>query len=218
MAKENVSPTQKALNLWAIILIIWAIYRAKLPPLPEVFDEFIAKPLVFILPVWYYITKVEKRGFFEGVDLRFKNWKSDLTLGLAIGGTFFLSALFANFVGGTGLGGFEMSVLGIITIIALALATSISEEILSRGFVLKRLYEESKNIYMSSFISSILFFFLHVPMLFTNPRISGNMLLIFMLTDMVLSLTNSFIFLSRRSLLLPILIHAFYNLAIIFFL
>ena len=219
MTKERVSPTQKALNLWAIVLIIWAIYRSKVK-FPEEFDEFVAKPLVFILPVWYYITHMEKRNFFDGIDLRFKSIRADVLMGLGIGGVFFISALLANLMSGRAmtLGGYGLNPTGIATVVAIAIATGISEEILSRGFILKRLYEESKNMYLSSFFASILFFFLHVPMLFTNPHINGNMLLMFMLTDMVLSLTCSFIFLSRKSLTLPILIHAFYNLAIIFFL
>ena len=102
-------------------------------------------------------------------------------------------------------------------IAVLALATGISEEILSRGFILKRLYEESKNIYTSSFFASILFFFLHVPILFTNVKLTGNTLLMVLTTDMILSLVNSFAFLERRNLIVPILIHTFYNLSIILF-
>lgn len=216
--KEKISPTQKALNVWAVILIIWAIYRAKVHQ-SEAFDEFIAKPLVFILPVWYYIRRYEHRNFFEAVDLKVKNLKSDVLYGLGIGGIFFISALLATFMR-SGLGGWNhgFTVEKVMLLVATALATAISEEILSRGFILKRLYEESKNVYTSSFFASILFFFLHVPILFTDPKINGNLLLMFMMTDLVLSITNSFIFLSRRSLVLPILIHAFYNLAIVFFL
>ena len=58
--KSKVTATQRALNLWAVILIIWSVYRAKFR-LPEWLDEFIAKPLVFILPVYYYIRKIEKK-------------------------------------------------------------------------------------------------------------------------------------------------------------
>ena len=58
--KSKATPTQKALNLWAVVLIVWAIYRAKFK-LPEWFDEFVAKPIVFVLPVYYYIQKIEKK-------------------------------------------------------------------------------------------------------------------------------------------------------------
>ena len=216
--KEKISPTQKALNLWAVILIVWAIYRAKVHQ-SEAFDAFDAKPLVFILPVWYYIRQYEHRNFFEAIDLKVKNFKSDVVYGFGIGGMFFISALLATFTRSGAVGwNHSFTIEKVMLLVAIALATAISEEILSRGFILKRLYEESKSIYSASFFASILFFFLHVPILFTDPKINGNLLLMFMMTDLVLSLTNSFIFLSRRSLVLPILIHAFYNLAIVFFL
>ena len=44
--KENVSPLQKSLNVWAIILILWSIYRANFgTSLPTWLDEFLVKPL-----------------------------------------------------------------------------------------------------------------------------------------------------------------------------
>lgn len=216
--KEKTSPTQKALNVWAIILIIWSIYRANIR-MPDWFDEFIAKPIVFILPVYYFITHVDKKKFFDALYFKPKQLGKDILLGLGIGGIFFITAIVANLAKFHKI--FSISSMptfqNILLTCLIALATGISEEILSRGFVLKKLYEESKNIYTSSFFASILFFFLHVPILFTNGKISGNVLLLFMATDVILSLVNSFIFLDRKSLVLPILIHSMYNVALIFF-
>src|SRR3989344_558238 len=216
--KTKVTPTQRALNLWAVVLIIWAVYRAKLQ-LPEWFDEFVAKPLVFVVPVYYYIRRVEKKSFYASIDLKFKITLSDFLISFAIGGIFSFSAVLANVIKFKKLVLFQhaISTETILFLVLTALATGISEEILSRGFVLKRLYQESKNIYTSSFFASILFFFLHVPILFTNYKLTGDMLLLFLGTDLVLSLVNSFMFLQRRSLIVPILIHAFYNLSIILF-
>mgnify|MGYP002352054766 CR=1 FL=1 len=216
--RQPVTRTQKTLNLWAVILIVWAIYRANFS-LPEWIDELIAKPLVFVLPVYLFLKKTDKHNFFTAVGLKSKHWLQDLLLGIGIGLLFCASALLANFVKTQRLvfPFSQQTPEGALTICLLALATGISEEILSRGFVLKRLYEESKNVLTSSFYASILFFFLHVPILFTNTRISGNMLIVFMVTDLLLSLVNSFIFLERKSLILPILIHAFYNIAMTLF-
>lgn len=215
---SKVTSTQRALNLWAIILIIWAIYRAKFK-LPVWFDEFIAKPSVFILPVFYYINRIEKKSFFSGVDLKLKFSLTDFLIAILIGGIFSFSAILANILKFKKLILFQntLSLENIVLMVVIALATGISEEILSRGFVLKRLYQESKNIYSSSFFASILFLFLHVPILFTNYKLSGDLILLFLGTDLVLSLVNSFMFLQRRNLVVPILIHAFYNLSVVFF-
>lgn len=218
--KQPVSPTQKMLNVWAIILIIWALYRAYFK-LPDWFDEFIAKPVVFILPVFYYITRVEKKDFFRGIDFHVRTLGKDLLYGLVVGLFFIGTAVFANYVKTKNLfvlGPFSVyPAVTVAYLMILSLATGVSEEILSRGFVLKRLYEDSKNIYTSSFFTSVLFFFLHVPILFTSG-ITGNTLVLFMFTDLILSLANSFIFLQRRSIVVPILIHALYNFSLLFYL
>ena len=216
--RKEVTTTQKALNLWAIILIVWSIYRANLK-MPDWFDEFLAKPLIFILPVYYYITKIEKKNFFKEIYIEKKQVIKDLLIGLGIGLVFIVGAILGNYIKYKKFVLFStpISPQNIVLFILIALATGISEEILSRGFVLKKLYEESKNIFTSSFFASLLFFFLHVPILFTNIKITGGLLPLFMLTDISLSLVLSFVFLSRKSLVLPILIHAFYNLAITLF-
>lgn len=215
--KKGISSTQRALNLWAVVLIIWSIYRTYFK-LPEWFDEFVAKPLVFVLPVLVYIRSVEKKEIFSSllIDRNFKSFIKDFFISFGIGLILFLTALFSIYLRFNKVGLFgnfpNFNTFGLIVITALA--TGITEEILSRGFVLKRLYEESKNAYSSSFFASILFFFLHVPILFTNNRINGSMLLMFMATDLLLSMVNGLIMIQRKSLTVPILIHTFYNVVI----
>lgn len=219
--KQNISPTQKTLNLWAVILIVWSIYRAKFrTDLPVWFDEFIAKPFVFILPIYYYIKAVEKKPFFTSLYLRFTKSSADLGLGVVLGLAFFLTGAMAHYAKYNTLIPQDRSLLDpnqLLLLVGISIATSVTEEILSRGFVLKRLYEESKNMFTSSFLASILFFFIHVPILFTSSKLVGNVLLRVMVTDLVLSLAISFVFLMRKNLLIPIIIHAFYNLSLYLF-
>jgi len=215
--REKITPTQRALNLWAVILIIWAFYRTYLK-MPEWFDEFIAKPLVFVLPVFYYLKEVDKKPILSSLYLHLKPKIifRDLFNSLVIGGVFLMTAILSFYLKEKKLilisnfPGWDKFLLVVFT----ALATGITEEILSRGFVLKKLYEQSKNVYSSTFFASVLFFFLHVPILFANPRINGTMLLMFMTTDLLLSMINGIIFLEKKSLTAPILIHAFYNIII----
>ncbi len=215
--KQKITPTQRALNLWAVILIVWAIYRTYFK-MPQWFDEFIAKPLVFVLPVYYYIRTVDKKPFFPSIHLNLKPKvvMGDLFNSLVIGGVFLLTAILAVYIRSQKLIFLNHfpGLVNLLVIIVMALATGITEEILSRGFVLTKLYEESKNIYTSTFFASVLFFFIHVPILFTDPRINGRTLLMFMTTDLLLSMINGLIFLQRKSLTTPILIHAFYNIIV----
>ncbi len=208
MARKSVSRIEKVLNVWGISLILWAVYRAYFGTnLPIWFDEFIAKPVVFIGPALYFITKNEKSSFFPAVGLKVKKIPKELTIGFLIGAVLFFLIIYT-------MGGSIEFNQNFLYLLIVALATSFSEEIISRGFVLKRLYEESKNIWTSSFFASILFFFLHIPILFSAPGINGDLLLRVMVTDLVLGLALSFLFILRGNLLVPILVHAFYALSL----
>ncbi len=215
--KKQISPTQKVLNVWAVILIIWSLYRIQFS-YPDWFDEFIAKPIIFIGPVIWYIVKSEKKPFFSSVWLDKKKAIKDIYLALIVGLLFFVTSFIPIFIKTGSLTFFGSDSIQywnrFIFSLPIMIATALSEEILSRGLVLKTLYMESKNILSSTFIASILFFILHIPILFTNLMLSGYLLILFMITNLILSFANSFIYIGRRSLVLPILIHALFNLTL----
>jgi len=204
------------LNTWAIILIMWAVYRVYFKTnLPIWFDELFAKPIIFLIPVYHYISTYESKGFWEGIDLKKNTIKKNLLFGFVIGAIFFLVGFIVQYFKN---GNFTfistISIVQIVYYCFIAVASSFSEEILSRGFVLKRLYEDSKNVLSSVSFASFLFFFLHIPILFTNPNLHGQALLQVMATDILLSFAVSFLYLQRKSVIIPILIHAFYNLSL----
>lgn len=218
--KEKVSSSQKALNVWAIILIMWSIYRANFGvSLPSWMDEFIVKPFFFVLPIWWYTRNIEKKDFLKRVNFHLKTFWVDMGLGLLFGGVFILAALISSVLKS---GSIPFSVnhifkLSTLFLFITALATSLSEELLSRGFVLTHLFEESKNMVSAIFISSILFFFLHIPILFTADHITGTILLQVMTMDIAFSMIISYLYLKRKSLFLPIIIHAFYIVSLSLF-
>jgi len=213
--KNQVPFSQKVLNLWGVILIIWAFYRLKLK-MPEWFDELIAKPVVFVLPVYYFITKIEEKDFFSSLKWSFKSIKKDFLISCFISLIFLITIIFANWFRHKDIGFLKQGInqAAFFYIIFISLAGAISEQILSTGFVFQRLYQESKNFYQTAFFNAILFFFLHVPLRFAIPSLAGSQLIFLMLTDIFLSLLNSYFFLSYKSLNLPIFIHAFYNIII----
>lgn len=217
--KKPLSISQKALNLWAVILIVWSVYRYNLR-MPDWFDELIAKPLIFVLPVYFFVKKIEKKNFFKAISFDKNKVGRDIFFSLIMVLIFLASAILGLYFKKQNLNfninQYQLKQLFLVVI--LALATGVSEEILFRGFVLKRLLQESKNVLSASFFTSILFFFLHVPILFTNIKIVGSMLLMIMITDIALSFALSLIFIYQNSLLLVILIHAFYNLTLTLFL
>lgn len=209
--RRGISHLEKALNIYGIVLILWSFYRFyfKLSQ-PLWFDEFVAKPAIFILPVWYFIRKYEHKSFAAGLHLHTRTPVIDIIAGLLIGSIFFILSAFRATSGIA----FDQALLAVV---AIALVTSISEEIVSRGFVLNRIYDSNKNIILSAIYTSILFFFLRVPILFVENKLAGSLLVQTMAVNFVLSLVISLLFLYRRSLLFAIAIHFMYALSFYLF-
>lgn len=210
--KKDTPPNQKMLNTWAIAVIIWSIYRYYFKTdLPIWFDEFVAKPLIMLIPVYYYVTKYENKAFWKAIDFHIRKVR-DLIFGFAAGLFVLVLGILVHYVDTQSF--FPTFSSSIFFYVLVAFASSFSEEILSRGFVLKRLYEESKNVFQSVFFASFLFFVMHVPILFSNPEIRGAILIQVMITDFLLSFGVSLAYLQRKNILVAILIHAFYNLSV----
>lgn len=209
--RRGISHLEKALNIYGIILILWSLYRFyfKLSQ-PLWFDELVAKPAIFILPVWYFISKYEKKSLSEGLHFHTKSPLVDIIGGLLIGSIFFIMSAWRATPH------IELKPM-LLMFVLVALVTSISEEVVARGFVLNRLYDSNKNVILSSIYASILFFFLRVPILFLENRLTGMMLVQTMAVNFVLSLVISLLFLYRRSLLFAIAIHFMYALSFYFF-
>lgn len=220
--KTQISPLQKSLNIWAITLILWSLYRGFFKTeLPVWFDELIAKPLIFLFPIYYFITKKEGKDFLSAIDLKLKKSGRGIAMGFAFGAIFFIVGLLSQiFRSGINISFIINSaqIFTILQVILISLITSFTEETLARGFVLKRLFENSKNMFIAIFFASFLYFFTRIPILFSDPNIKGAQLLQIMTTDILFSFAVSFIYLITRNLWVPIIIHAFYILSIQFFL
>jgi len=208
--------------VWFAIFLVWAVYRAKFF-LPETVDELLVKPLVFVAPVIYIVLLREKKKLAElGLAPLPKNFFLDLYIGVVIGILFAIEGLLANYLK---YGQFSFTPLvavklggGVVPFLLLSLTTALWEEILARGYLYKRLYEPGKNQFGAAVSSSFLFLLLHVPIMFTRLHLTGTLLLIYPLSILILGICNSYLFTLRGSLVLPILIHAFWNMTVALYL
>jgi membrane protease YdiL (CAAX protease family) len=227
--KSDTSPAQQILNTWAVIILIWALYRHFFKTdLPIWADEFFIKPLIFVFPLYFIIRIRQGKNFFKEIWLRADTLKEDFLYGSFIGLVLFGSAALINLSKfGTVINPnseifSQDSVLMIVSSISLyfliSVATSISEEILSRGFLLNKLNFYWNNVYTATLASSLLYFALRIPILFTNPEMNGMVLLQVLVTDLILSFTASFLYLQSKSLTLPIIVHAYYTFSLYLFL
>ncbi len=223
MAKKSPSSQQASViepiyRVWAWTLLVWSLYRYFVR-LPEWADEFIFKPLVFVVPVIWYVTNVEKRAL-SSIGLTFNNFFKSIYIGLGFGEIFavegFLAHLFKY-------GRIEVNPIAVFQqygffLLVMSMATAFSEELLSRGFVFNRLYEKTNNLTRAALIGAVLFLCLHVPILVTINKLTGMTLVLFFVTDFILAVANSMLFAMTGSLIAPILVHIFWNMTVALYL
>jgi len=204
--------------MWAWILLTWSLYRYFVR-LPEWADEFIFKPFVFVLPVLWYVLKKEKRPL-TSIGLTGSNFFKSIYIGLGFGALFAVEGLLAHVIK---YGRVEVNPIVAFQeygffLLFVSLATAFSEELLNRGFVFNRLYENTGNLARAACIGAILFLCLHVPILLTINKLTGMTLVLFFVTDFILAIANSMLFSITGSLVAPILVHIFWNMTVALYL
>jgi len=208
--------------VWFVIFLAWALFRANFV-LPEWIDELLIKPVIFVLPVVLVVLFREKKSLCTlGICPSLKDFFLDLYIGVVIGIIFALEGLFSNYLK---YGTFSFAPIlavsisgGILPFLGLNLVTAVWEELLGRGYLFKRLYELTNNQAHAAFTSSFLFLLLHIPIIFTRLHLKGSALVVYTLTTVLLGITNCYLLSFRKSLTLPILIHAFWNMTVVLYL
>ncbi len=216
---SSMNIVESTYRVWGWVVLVWAFYRYFVH-LPEWADEFIFKPMVFVFPILWYLKNKEKRSF-GSIGLTTNNFFTSVYIGLGFGFVFAIEGLAANAIKYGKLeilpiAAFEQYGLGMLLL--LSAATAISEEILSRGFVFSRLIEGKKGLLFASFVSTLMFVVLHIPILAFSSKLQGSALLLFFVTDFVLGFANSLLLYNTGSLVAPILVHIFWNMTVALYL
>ena len=132
MSKKEVA-IKHATILAAYLLIVWGFYRL-LFKLPEEVEEFIIKPVVWLLPVIYLVKK--EGGNLSSVGITTKKLFPAIYFTLALGAVFAIEALIINFVKHNG---FEFTAnIGekvLLTSLGISFVTAFSEEVSFRGYL-----------------------------------------------------------------------------------
>lgn len=212
---ETISPVYR---VWAWILLAWSVYRYFFQ-FPEWADEFIFKPLIFVLPVVWYVVRKEKRRL-DSVGVTGKNFFNSLYIGIGFGMVFAVEGILAHVLKYKNFSINPITAFGNygFGLIFISLATACSEELLCRGFLFNRILEKTKKLMPSVALGAVLFILLHIPMLLTINKLQGVTLVIFFLTDFILAAANSMLYATTGSLVAPILVHLFWNMTVALYL
>jgi membrane protease YdiL (CAAX protease family) len=217
--KPENGPLTSVFRLWAWILLGWSIYRYFFH-FPEAVDEFLVKPLVFVVPVLWYVLKKEKRPL-SSIGLTGENFFVSLYTGFGIGFLFALEGMAANYIK---YGQFAINPIAAFReygffLLLLSVATAFSEELLGRGFLFSRFYEKSNdNVIYAGFYSAGMSVLLHIPILLTSLKYQGSTLMLYFITSVAIALANAVLYRQTKSLVGPVLVHIFWNMTVALYL
>lgn len=212
----------RVLLVWLIVFFLWSLVRVFLQ-LPEGLETVSLKPIIFVLPVLLTLHLWEGKSFKRslsdiGLTPKARDIALDLYIGVVIGILFATEGLLVNVWKYQGYIFFPIERVassgGIFPFLLLNAASSLWEEIFGRGYLYNKLAKSLHSIVRGAFFSSILMLFLHVPVMIALLPSSPSTFLLSAISIFLLSITNCILFASRRSLLLPILVHLFWNMTV----
>ena len=204
-------------SLYFFILVVWSFYRYSFS-LPEWLEEVIIKPLIWLTPTFLLVLYQEKKPL-SSIGLSLSNFFKNIYFGWGLGALFAFEGLIVNSIKYRGLLFIPvgLSIFDLMIMILISLATAFSEELVFRGFILKRLNEITKNALISNLISAVLFSLIHLPIAIFVLKYDLSSLTSYLFLMLVLGIADGFVFDLTGTIVAPTISHALWNLSVILF-
>ena len=198
-------------TLWCI-RELWLIqYLDMMDSIPRAITSAVIKIVIWVIPVMVIVKMVEKDNPLSYLGLRY-NFKKGLKWVGWVSFVFILYLIFNLTVLKSDIN-FQI---GFNKWLNTILLVGITEEIVFRGFLLRKLMDAFK-FWIANMLTALLFVSIHFPIwfyrgLFEFPYILGSIL-----TALVLGIIFGFIYKKSNSLWSVIIIHSLYNLLVSLF-
>lgn len=191
------------------IFVLWSVYRFYVVQ-AEWVDEFIAKPILQVVPVLLVVTYIERRSL-ASVFPHAKSNRSVIAgigLGIVLIVMHWLVRSFTSSVVAPTLSGYGMTLILAATV---AIATAVAEEIVFRGYFQSRFISATGSMSVSLIVTNLLFVLIHLPIIFFSNGYSLMDAGIYSIFLFQTGLVNSIALVYTGSLVTPIIAHAIWN-------
>jgi membrane protease YdiL (CAAX protease family) len=215
-AKLNKTSIIKDVTIYAVYLIIvWAFFRF-LFRFPDSVEELVIKPIIWLLPLVYFLYK-EREGL-ASIGITLKNLFPAIYLSLGLGSVFVIEGLLTNYLKyGRFNFGANIGSVPLITSLGLSFATAFSEETAFRGYIFSRLSSVIRGDWAANIIQTILWTGIHVPIAFFIWHYTLPQGIIYLAITAVFGLGSAFIFSRTKNLFGSIFLHVLWEWPIILF-
>jgi membrane protease YdiL (CAAX protease family) len=199
----------------AFLLLFWGFYRF-LFKFPDEIEELLIKPVVWLVPIFYF-NSLEKMRFGD-LGLTLKNLFSSIYFALGLGSIFVMEAVITNYLKYGGLNfGANIGDLPLITSLGLSFATSFSEELSFRGYIFGRLLMVLKNETAANLIQTAIWTAIHVPIAFFVWKLNLSAGLIYLFLTAIFGFGSAYIYGRTKNIFGSIFLHVLWEWPIILF-
>ncbi len=215
--KENLS-LKHIFALFSFIFVVWSFYRYLPQVLPLWVEELILKPMIWLLPVFLLVKKVEKKSFVS-LGLIKTNIFPSIYWGVGLGLVFAFEGLVTNIFKYKGLHliALEYPSFIFLGLLGISLVTAFSEELVFRGYIFNRLWQIWNKEWLANIVSSLLFVIIHLPIgifvLGYNPMV----MFAYLFFVFIFGFGSAFVFGRTKNLISSVLLHIFWSWPIILF-
>lgn len=197
------------------VFIVWTFYRMNFK-YPDVLEELVIKPGIWLLPLLIYVFPKEKTDL-AGIGITLKNIFPSIYLSLALGVGFFFLGLIANIAKYQGVSfGANIGTISFIPAILVSFATAVTEELVFRGYLLGVFMKKYKNLF-AVILTTLLWTLIHAPIAYFVWRMDVVQISIYLILTFVYGLGASGLFIRTRNLAAPIFLHVLWEWPIILF-
>lgn len=202
-------------KLAAYLLIVWGFYRF-LFRLPEEIEELLIKPLLWLLPVFYFMRK--EKTSFSSLGITTRNLFPSLYLSLGLGAFFALEGVLVNVIKYNQIM-FDANIgqTALLISLGISFATAVSEELAFRGYLFTRMSYALGSEIKSNLVTSFVWGLIHLPISFLWHELSVSGIAGFFLLTTIFGIGSAFIFSKTRNIFSSILLHVFWSWPIVLF-
>jgi membrane protease YdiL (CAAX protease family) len=206
--QKNPGRLAQMLKVYVIVFLIWTVYRIFFH-LPEFVDECIAKPILWLTPL--FVLKKNITG--KGIKSLKINISKNIILGLNIGILFFGLFTFFSSIR-IGLPNFNPSHLtlgGMLLQAVIAVSTGIVEELVFRSYFLEEALIIFHDRIGANLFVTILFALIHLPIIVFVYKYSLALTVSYLSLLTISGFVYGLVYLHKKSVLSSTVTHALWN-------
>ncbi len=197
------------------LLVVWGFYRF-LFRLPDEIEEVLIKPLVWLIPVYYFVKK--ERAGIGSLGITSKKLFMSLYLALALGMVFAIEGFLINYVKyGNLTFTANLGTHSLLIALGISFATAVSEEITFRGYIFNRLLGVLQKEWLANLITSVVWGIVHVPIAIFAWNLDVSSAFGFLILTTIFSIGSSFVFARTKNVASSVFLHVFWEWPIILF-